>query len=100
MRILPKPLKLIAFYLFMYFMLNGCLPNETTEFIVEIETECHNESTSSYYWVSSKEYQRITSYLHSYDPNYYNSGECIHITIKTKNGVNESEYFVSHSATD
>ena len=91
----------IVLLLLIMVMLQSCNNYKTTPcFGVTIETECHEESTRVHYEVSSKEYQRITSYLQSYDPDYFKSEECISITFKTKEGVNVNGYFVSHFACD
>jgi len=97
-----KLLKLIALFLPLLYLFFCCEnPYKTTPcFGVTIETECHEESTRAHYEVSSKEYQRITSYLQSYDPDYFKSEECISITFKTKEGVNVNGYFASHFACD
>jgi hypothetical protein len=77
-------------------LLQSCNNYKTTPcFFVEIESECHEKSTRVHYEVSSKEFQRITSFLKSNDPNYYSSEECMHITFKTKEGSDVSGYFVS-----
>jgi len=102
MKIIPKHLKLIAPLLSLLFLFFCCEnPDKKTPcFFVEIASECHKESTRVHYEVSSKEYQRITSYLQSYDPDNFKSEECISITFKTKEGVNVNGYFVSHFACD
>ena len=97
-----KPLIQIALLLSLLFLFFCCEnPDKTTPcFFVEIESECHKESTRVHYEVSSKEYQRIASYLQSYDPDYFKSEECISMTFKTKEGIKVNGYFVSHFACD
>jgi len=97
-----KPLIQIALLLSLLCLFFCCEnPDKTSPcFGVTIETECHDESTRSFYDVSSKEYQRITSYLQSYDPDYFKSEECIYVAFKTIEGANVNGYFESHFACD
>lgn len=97
-----KPLIQIALLLSLLFLFFCCEnPDKTTPcFFVEIESECHKKSTRVQYDVSPNEYDKIRSYLRSYDPNYYSSEECMHIMFKTKEGSDVSGYFVSHFACD
>jgi len=92
----------IALLLSLLFLLISCEnPDKTTPcFFFEIESECNKKSTRVHYEVSSKEFQRITSYVQSNYPDYINSVECIDIAFKTKEGIDVSGYFVSYWACD